>query len=129
MKYTEAKINQTLKSLEKVKELREKQIKLTNQLETTLLRIQLALKPTLDFKQEIIDMKKIIKNEFLKTDPDKAEKAWLIGLLVKVRIKKKYSFIHIPKNYFVRWDDFIFYVKKTHKHDREHYIKMGEIEA
>ena len=113
-KYTNESVKKQLKNLDKVRKLKEHQAKLMNQLEITLKRIQLALKPTLDFKLELVQMKKIIKKEFEKTDSDKADKEWLIGLLARTRIKKKYNFIPMPQHYFdVQWKDFIFYATKT----------------
>ena len=53
VRYTPKKIDQTLKTLNKVKDMRIKLDKLYLELENSLSRIQRAMKKELDFKQEL----------------------------------------------------------------------------
>ena len=135
MQYTIIKINTALKKLEKVKEIKKHQDKLYIQYEQSLLQTKLALKPVFskfDLKKEFDEMKKVIQKELDKIGENLpsyiSNNPSTISNKARLRLIKKYNaFISMPDGLNTKWDDFVFYVVKTHDKVRKKLIKNGSI--
>ena len=131
IRYTPKKIDQTLKTLNKVKDMRIKLDKLYLELENSLTRIQRAMKKELDFKQELQNEKEIVKEQYKKDDPDRLNiSPAIISTKAKMNIMKRYKFnLDVCYPMSEQWQLFIIQMTKQHEKDRQYFIKRKEIEA
>ena len=130
MQYTITKINTALEKLEIIKRKKKNLDKLYVQYEKSLLQTKLALKPVFnkfDLKQELNEMKLSIKEEF-----DKAGKEYSIFSIRNTAVKKmreKYNFVSMPDRFYIKWDEFVNQIIKTHDEVRKKLIKDGSIKT
>ncbi len=132
-RYTPDKVEQCLKSLDKLTVLRENQLKLTNQLRNTLERIRFAMYD--DFDKAIRDMvEKKTREELKKLDTEDSDN-WkyknhkgIAKMKAKTKLMNEFRIIcNVPLH--ERWSEFIFVFKKQWEKDRAKLIKDGEIEV
>lgn len=131
---TEKKLDKAINSLTEALELDVKKRATMIELRNTLFRYKLALIPNI--KGMLIELEKRfridVRKELEEKDPDFVyeQKKYLVISKARQRVMKESVYSKYMPHHdglWQRWDDFLFFAKKTWEKDREKLIKEGKI--